>query len=54
MKLGGQFTAKTSRASATEPVTAAAATMTGLISKVRPVVEPWRPLKLRFDELAQS
>jgi len=49
-----QLTAKTSRASATLPVTAAAATMSGLMRIVRPVVLPWRPLKLRFDELAQS
>ena len=46
--------AKTSRQSATAPVTAAAATMSGDISKVRPVGEPWRPLKLRFDVLAQT
>jgi hypothetical protein len=32
---------------------AAATTMIGLISTVRPVCEPWRPLKLRFEELAQ-
>ena len=41
--------AKTSRASATAPVTAAAATMTGLMSSVRPVGLPWRPLKSRVD-----
>src|SRR5262245_37987854 len=43
-----------SRASVTSPATAAAATMTGDISSVRPVGEPWRPLKLRFDDDAQS
>jgi hypothetical protein len=35
-------------------VTAAAATISGLISTVRPVGLPWRPLKLRLLELAQS
>ena len=44
----------TSRASATRPVTAAAATMSGLMRRVRPVGLPWRPLKLRLEELAQS
>ena len=34
------------------PLTAAAATMAGLISRVRPLAEPWRPLKLRLLELA--
>src|SRR5208283_1115442 len=48
------FTPNTSRASATAPLTAAAATMTGLMRIVRPVGLPWRPLKFRFDELAQS
>ena len=52
--LSWTLTPKTSRASATEPVTAAAATMTGLMRIVRPVGLPWRPLKLRLDELAQS
>ena len=40
--------------SATAPVIAAAATIAGLIKSVRPVGLPWRPLKLRLDELAQS
>src|SRR5262245_65768792 len=40
--------------SATAPVIAAAATMAGLISKVRPVGLPWRPLKLRLLEEALS
>ena len=31
-----------------------AATITGLIKIVRPVVEPWRPLKLRLDDDAHS
>src|SRR5690606_22635208 len=47
-------TPNTSRASEISPVTAAAATITGLIRTVRPVGEPWRPLKLRFDDEAQS
>src|SRR5512132_2862608 len=34
--------------SATAPVMAAAATMAGLISSVRPVGLPWRPMKLRL------
>src|SRR5262249_7789047 len=34
--------------SATAPVIAAAATMAGLISSVRPVGLPWRPMKLRL------
>src|SRR4029453_17169333 len=37
-----------SRASVPSPAMAAAATMTGDMSSVRPVGEPWRPLKLRF------
>ena len=45
---------KSSRASAMEPVMAAAATMTGDINTVRPVGEPWRPLKFLLDEEAQS
>ena len=36
------------------PLIAAAATMTGDIRTVRPVGEPWRPLKLRFEDDAQS
>src|SRR5262245_14657881 len=36
--------------SATAPVIAAAATMAGLINKVRPVGLPWRPMKLRLLE----
>ena len=50
----GHQTLKTSRASVIWPVIAAAATIKGLIRIVRPVCEPWRPLKLRFEELAQS
>src|SRR6478735_7879281 len=50
--VGGSFPLpqmpKTSRASATSPLIAAAATMAGLIRSVRPVDEPWRPLKLRL------
>ena len=42
-----------SRTSTTSPATAAAATIAGLISSVRPVGLPCRPLKLRFDEEAQ-
>ena len=44
----------TSRASATPPVIAAAATMTGDMRIVRPVGLPCLPLKLRFEEEAQS
>ena len=40
------------RTSHTLPAIAAAATIAGLISRVRPVAEPWRPLKLRLLELA--
>jgi len=40
--------AKTSLASSTQPLVAAAATMTGDISSVRPIEDPWRPLKFRF------
>src|SRR6185369_6200383 len=43
-----------SRTSATSPAIAAAATIAGLMSSVRPVGLPWRPLKLRFDEDAQT
>src|SRR5262249_19780372 len=43
-----------SRASVTLPAMAAAATMTGDMSSVRPVGEPWRPLKLRFDDEAHT
>ena len=42
-----------SRTSTTSPATAAAATIAGLISSVRPVGLPCRPLKLRFDDEAQ-
>ena len=42
------------RTSVTSPATAAAATIAGLISNVRPVGLPCRPLKLRFDELAHT
>ena len=41
------------RTSTTSPAIAAAATMAGLISSVRPVGLPWRPLKFRFDDDAQ-
>ena len=34
--------------------TAAAQTMTGDMRTVRPVGDPWRPLKLRFEDEAQS
>ncbi len=40
--------------STTSPATAAAATIAGLISSVRPVGLPCRPLKLRFDDDAQT
>src|SRR5437867_784682 len=43
-----------SRTSATSPAMAAAATIAGLISSVRPVGLPWRPLKLRFEEDAET
>ena len=33
---------------------AAAATIAGLMSSVRPVGLPWRPLKFRFDDEAQT
>ena len=42
-----------SRTSTTSPAIAAAATIAGLISSVRPVGLPWRPLKLRFDDDAR-
>src|SRR3954471_2365161 len=42
-----------SRTSTTSPAIAAAATIAGLISSVRPVGLPCRPLKLRFDEDAE-
>src|SRR5262249_30698750 len=45
---------KSSRASVTSPAIAAAATMTGDMRSVRPVGEPWRPLKLRLDDEAHS
>ncbi len=41
-----------SRTSATSPLTAAATTIAGLISRVRPLDDPWRPLKLRLEEEA--
>lgn len=41
-----------SRTSLTLPFTAAATTIAGLISKVRPSDDPCRPLKLRLDEEA--
>ena len=43
-----------SRTSTTSPATAAAATIAGLISRVRPVGLPCRPLKFRLDEDAQT
>src|SRR6185436_14990966 len=43
-----------SRTSHTSPAIAAAATIAGDISSVRPVGLPWRPLKLRLDEDAQT
>ena len=43
-----------SRTSTTSPAIAAAATIAGLISSVRPVGLPCRPLKLRFDDDAQT
>ena len=42
-----------SRTSTTFPSSAAAATMAGDIKRVRPVGDPWRPLKLRLLEEAQ-
>src|SRR5262249_46296051 len=42
------------RTSTTSPAIAAAATIAGLISSVRPVGLPWRPLKLRFDDEAHT
>ena len=42
------------RTSATSPAIAAAATIAGLIRSVRPVGLPCRPLKLRFDDEAQT
>src|SRR5215831_5954945 len=43
-----------SRTSATAPVIAAAATIAGLISSVRPWGLPWRPMKLRLLEEAET
>ena len=43
----------TCRTSTTSPAIAAAATIAGDISSVRPVGLPWRPLKFRFEEDAQ-
>src|SRR5437016_5435680 len=43
-----------SRTSVMTPAIAAAATIAGLMSSVRPVGLPCRPLKLRFDEAAQT
>ncbi len=43
----------TFRTSVTCPASAAATTIAGLISNVRPVGEPCRPLKLRFEDDAQ-
>jgi hypothetical protein len=48
-----KVSAKVSRASAIFPSTAAAATMTGDMRMVRPIGDPWRPLKLRFELEAQ-
>src|SRR5689334_4844032 len=44
----------TSRTSATSPAIAAAATIAGDMRSVRPVGLPCRPLKLRFDDEAQT
>src|SRR5260370_2113206 len=44
----GRAHRRISLTSATAPVIAAAATMAGLIRRVRPVGLPWRPLKLRL------
>ncbi len=44
---------RTSRTSVTQPSTAAAATIAGLIKSVRPVGLPWRPLKFRLLDEAQ-
>src|SRR6187397_2531259 len=41
------------RTSTTSPAIAAAATIAGLINRVRPVGLPWRPLKFRFDDDAE-
>src|SRR5688572_7889443 len=42
------------RTSVTSPATAAAATIAGLMSRVRPVGLPCRPLKLRLDDAAHT
>src|SRR5690606_7660860 len=42
------------RTSTTSPARAAAATMAGDISSVRPTGLPWRPLKFRFDDDAHT
>src|SRR6266852_9089985 len=44
----GRAHRRISLTSATAPVMAAAATMAGLINRVRPVGLPWRPMKLRL------
>lgn len=52
--MGGCAMIANSRMSATRPSIAAAATMAGLISNVRPVGLPWRPLKLRLLDDAHT
>ena len=42
-----------SRTSTTLPFSAAAVTIAGLMSRVRPPGLPWRPIKLRFDDEAE-
>src|SRR3989449_2700504 len=49
LEVGGAHR-RISLTSATAPVMAAAATMAGLINRVRPVGLPWRPMKLRLLE----
>ncbi len=44
----------TFRTSVTSPARAAAATIAGLMSSVRPVGLPCRPLKLRFEDAAHT
>ena len=54
LPFGYAVVVKTRRASATSPVSADAATIAGDMSKVLPVGDPCRPLKLRLDEDAQT
>jgi len=46
-------TSSSVRTSTTSPAIAAAATIAGLMSSVRPVGLPMRPLKFRLEEAAQ-